>query len=234
MRVPGAGAPSDRLVHPLGRSPLVGVVANGLQAEHDVIDHPCRVRHGRPRHPSRPSRTAAQRLLRAGPISAPGVPPPSRAGHVVKHSATGRRCADFAGRGPGGRPRSHARRAGVSPCSACPSSECCINIQISPVRLNTPPDMSAVHCCPLCGATSYRPVLVRDAGSMKASGQYRCSGCNFVFDSLASWRKAGQGRVVPAILPRRPAPLAGALPVSLRRLPSFGGFGPSPAGQSDD
>ncbi len=58
-------------------------------------------------------------------------------------------------------------------------------------------DMSAVHCCHLCGATSYRPVLVRDAGAIKASGQYRCSGCNFLFDSQASWREGGQGRAAP-------------------------------------
>lgn len=77
-------------------------------------------------------------------------------------------------------------------------------------------------------------MLVRDAGAMKASGQYRCSGCNFLFDSQASWREGGQGRAVPATPSRRPALLSSALPVTFHRSPSLGRMGAALAGQSDD
>jgi hypothetical protein len=49
--------------------------------------------------------------------------------------------------------------------------------------------MSPVNRCRSCGATSYKPIISRDAqGGMRASGQYRCVGCNFAFRVIDEWR----------------------------------------------
>jgi len=46
-----------------------------------------------------------------------------------------------------------------------------------------------VPSCRLCGATSYRRVISRDAeGRMVASGLYQCSGCSAVFADPKAWR----------------------------------------------
>ncbi|MEK8027581.1 MAG: hypothetical protein RLY78_2506 [Pseudomonadota bacterium] len=43
--------------------------------------------------------------------------------------------------------------------------------------------------CRLCGATSYRAVIARDAaGALRANGQYQCSGCGLVFRDPKDWR----------------------------------------------
>lgn len=45
-----------------------------------------------------------------------------------------------------------------------------------------------VYKCRECGATSYQPVIGRaNCGAMQPTGQYRCTGCRRVFDSLKSW-----------------------------------------------
>jgi hypothetical protein len=49
--------------------------------------------------------------------------------------------------------------------------------------------MKPVNRCRSCGAASYKPVISRDeAGGMRPSGQYRCVGCNLVFNSIDEWR----------------------------------------------
>jgi hypothetical protein len=49
--------------------------------------------------------------------------------------------------------------------------------------------MNPVNRCRTCGATSYKPVIKRDAnGKMGSSGQYQCVGCRLVFTSLNEWR----------------------------------------------
>jgi DNA-directed RNA polymerase subunit RPC12/RpoP len=45
-----------------------------------------------------------------------------------------------------------------------------------------------VYKCRECGATSYQPVVDRaHNGALLPTGQYRCTGCRNVFDSLKSW-----------------------------------------------
>ncbi len=42
----------------------------------------------------------------------------------------------------------------------------------------------------MCGATSYRPVIARDAaGAMTRTGLYLCSGCSVVFADPKAWRE---------------------------------------------
>jgi hypothetical protein len=49
---------------------------------------------------------------------------------------------------------------------------------------------TALHRCHRCGATSYRPVIERDAqGAMRPNGRYRCTGCELVFATLREWRE---------------------------------------------
>ncbi len=51
--------------------------------------------------------------------------------------------------------------------------------------------------CRMCGATSYRPVIARDAaGAMTRTGLYRCSGCSVVFADPKAWRE-GENEDVP-------------------------------------
>jgi DNA-directed RNA polymerase subunit RPC12/RpoP len=52
-----------------------------------------------------------------------------------------------------------------------------------------------IYKCRECGATGYQPVIDRAAnGSLKPTGEYKCTGCRNVFASLrALWE------------PRRPA-----------------------------
>lgn len=50
-----------------------------------------------------------------------------------------------------------------------------------------------INCCRMCGATSYRKVVARDeAGAMKSTGLYQCSGCSVVFADPRAWRE-GEG-----------------------------------------
>jgi hypothetical protein len=49
-----------------------------------------------------------------------------------------------------------------------------------------------LHCCRMCGATSYRHVLARDvSGAMRATDLYHCSGCSVVFADPKAWREGG-------------------------------------------
>jgi hypothetical protein len=67
----------------------------------------------------------------------------------------------------------------------------------------------------MCGASSYRPVLDRDAtGAMRATGLYRCSGCSVVFADPRAWREGGADEAMPSGPPAAPAGGAGA-PVSV-------------------
>ncbi|MFM2118774.1 MAG: hypothetical protein RL722_242 [Pseudomonadota bacterium] len=69
---------------------------------------------------------------------------------------------------------------------------------------------AASHRCHRCGASCYRPVIARDnQGAMRASGLYRCVGCQVEFSQVAQWR---EGRAwLPARDPRLGAfrPLVG-------------------------
>lgn len=59
--------------------------------------------------------------------------------------------------------------------------------------------------CRLCGATSYRAVIARDAaGALRANGQYQCSGCGLVFRDPKDWRgSAGsEAAAAPAVASR--------------------------------
>lgn len=41
----------------------------------------------------------------------------------------------------------------------------------------------------MCGATSYRPVIERDAsGALRPTSLFRCSGCSVVFTDPKAWR----------------------------------------------
>ncbi|CAM8630518.1 hypothetical protein MCEMSEM22_03526 [Comamonadaceae bacterium] len=50
------------------------------------------------------------------------------------------------------------------------------------------PTYKTVYKCRECGATSYQQVIERAAnGALKATGQYKCTGCRNVFASLRAW-----------------------------------------------
>ena len=96
------------------------------------------------------------------------------------------------------------------------------------------------YACRMCGATSYRPVIDRDAdGALRPTGLFHCSGCSVVFTDPKAWRDgqvelpshaspAGKSRTTPVTA--RPASAA-ASPAA----PDFGTCGatasttPSPA-----
>lgn len=49
-----------------------------------------------------------------------------------------------------------------------------------------------LNACRMCGATSYRRVLARDAeGKLSPNGLYQCSGCSVVFADPQAWRDGG-------------------------------------------
>ncbi len=57
----------------------------------------------------------------------------------------------------------------------------------------------------MCGATSYRPVIARDAaGAMTRTGLYRCSGCSVVFADPRAWREGGNDNVPTPVEPVAP------------------------------
>ena len=56
----------------------------------------------------------------------------------------------------------------------------------------------------MCGATSYRSVIDRDAtGQMRQTSLYQCSGCSVVFTDPTAWR-LGESGVLPADDPIKP------------------------------
>jgi len=68
------------------------------------------------------------------------------------------------------------------------------------------PAMRLPNACRLCGATSYRRVIERDdAGAMRPTGLYSCSGCSVVFANPAMWRDGGADEV-PGRVPAAEAP----------------------------
>jgi hypothetical protein len=88
------------------------------------------------------------------------------------------------------------------------------------------PCMPATNSCRLCGATSYRPVVIREGGAMRPSGLYRCSGCSVVFEDPKSWRDGGSDSVMTS----RPPGIEPAAPrsVSAPRAPDFNSYGAAP------
>ena len=65
------------------------------------------------------------------------------------------------------------------------------------------PTDSPLNCCRLCGATSYRRVIERDAqGQLRATSLYQCAGCSVVFAEPSAWRESGRETLPP------PPPLA--------------------------
>jgi DNA-directed RNA polymerase subunit RPC12/RpoP len=45
-----------------------------------------------------------------------------------------------------------------------------------------------VYKCRECGSTSYQRVIDRtQSGELQHTGQYRCTGCRNVFDSIRAW-----------------------------------------------
>jgi hypothetical protein len=91
----------------------------------------------------------------------------------------------------------------------------------------------------MCGASSYRPVLDRDAtGAMRATGLYRCSGCSVVFADPRAWREGGADEAVPSGPPAAPAgraaaPTSGAVddPATTQpRAPDWRTYGTVPRG----
>ena len=62
---------------------------------------------------------------------------------------------------------------------------------------NVPP--APASCYRMCGATSYRLVIERDAaGAMTHTGLYRCTGCSVVFADPRAWREGGEDELPPA------------------------------------
>jgi hypothetical protein len=47
---------------------------------------------------------------------------------------------------------------------------------------------TTLYQCANCGATSYQPVIDRcHNGQLRPTGQYKCTGCRHVFDSIRQW-----------------------------------------------
>jgi DNA-directed RNA polymerase subunit RPC12/RpoP len=45
-----------------------------------------------------------------------------------------------------------------------------------------------IYKCRVCGTTSYQRVMGRaDSGALQPTGEYRCTGCRNVFNSLRAW-----------------------------------------------
>lgn len=61
-------------------------------------------------------------------------------------------------------------------------------------RMRREEDGRVQNACGRCGATSYKPVMARDAsGVMRDCGQYQCVQCKRVFRSLQEWKEGGIG-----------------------------------------
>lgn len=64
----------------------------------------------------------------------------------------------------------------------------------------------------MCGATSYRLVIARDAsGAMTHTGLYRCCGCSVVFADPKAWREGGPDEMPPTVAPTKLRPTDQAL-----------------------
>jgi DNA-directed RNA polymerase subunit RPC12/RpoP len=45
-----------------------------------------------------------------------------------------------------------------------------------------------IYKCRDCGCTSYQPVIGRaESGALLPTGQYKCTGCRTVFDTIREW-----------------------------------------------
>jgi hypothetical protein len=100
-------------------------------------------------------------------------------------------------------PRTREPRGNMS--TAWPMESC---IFVQPLNTMNAP----LHCCRMCGSTSYRRVLARDeSGSMRATELYQCSGCSVVFADPKAWREGGADPLPvrpPADRPPPPSPPA--------------------------
>jgi hypothetical protein len=75
----------------------------------------------------------------------------------------------------------------------------------------------------MCGATSYRRVVARDeAGAMRATALYQCSGCSVVFADPKAWRE-GVGTTATG-RPLEPS----TVPVPAPMSPNLATYGLSP------
>lgn len=92
-----------------------------------------------------------------------------------------------------------------------------------------------VPSCRLCGATSYRRVISRDAdGRMVASGLYQCSGCSAVFADPKAWREGGDELPPPAgpvrpLTPAASSPSPSSLTMGAPLTPTLSTYGLTPA-----
>ncbi len=82
----------------------------------------------------------------------------------------------------------------------------------------------------MCGATSYRPVISRDAaGAMTRMGLYRFSGCSVVFADPRAWREVGNDDVpAPADSPK---PHVATAASTIPEAPDFKTYGLVPERQ---
>jgi DNA-directed RNA polymerase subunit RPC12/RpoP len=49
-------------------------------------------------------------------------------------------------------------------------------------------NFKTIYKCRVCGTTSYQRVMVRaENGALQTTGEYRCTGCRNVFETLRSW-----------------------------------------------
>ena len=81
----------------------------------------------------------------------------------------------------------------------------------------------------MCGATSYRRVIARDdAGALRATELYQCSGCSVVFADPKAWR---DGDGADATMPNPPStaqrPVTGTVGTvdTLSRTPNLATYG---------
>lgn len=86
----------------------------------------------------------------------------------------------------------------------------------------------------MCGATSYRPVIDRDAsGALRPTSLFRCSGCSVAFTDPKAWRD-GEAELQPdeasGIVKLTPDPglLSAQGAVSAPQAPSFATYGQVP------
>jgi hypothetical protein len=103
---------------------------------------------------------------------------------------------------------------------------------IHPVDVLSRPAVHPLNRCRLCGASSYRPVIDRDAsGALRPNGLYRCSGCSVVFADPAAWRD-GDSQAWSAAAQDPPAPARGRGPSVVPQVPDLRTYGASPGPSS--
>jgi hypothetical protein len=93
-------------------------------------------------------------------------------------------------------------------------------------------EVHPLNRCRMCGASSYRPVIDRDAsGALRPTGLYRCSGCSVVFADPAAWRDGdSQSWSSAAQDPPPPAHVRG--PPVVPQAPDLRTYGATPRSSS--